>query len=518
MTNPSDTATRKFSTRLREVCIHLFIPAVDSKSTYIALGIITFIALVSRLYYMYLPIGYDEAYTFINFSSRPLHIILADYHAPNNHILNSLLIGIAYRLLGDPIWIVRVPAFIASVLCVPAAYVAGRRFFNAQQALAASAVLAIAPTLIFNAVNGRGYPLIVLFSLLLANFAGILVERQGRTALVAYAVTGALGVYTIPIFLYPMAGISLWVAVTYLTTNGPWANRWRRLWIFLLTCAASGVLTLILYSPVIIFGSGIKSLVANDIVKSETMNDFLENFSIRSRNTWRGWMADINIQIKRMFTFGFLISLFFYRKVSNQRLPMQVFLILGALIMVTLQRVAPLPRIWGYLEMFYLLFSAAGLAWFVYWILKSVWSEQAAGKVLTSLTLLIVLFVFARLTVQTQNRAAWADRTVAPEYFAAEYIASHVTDNDTIVSVAPADIQTAYYLKIMGVPYERYYQRDRPKEIENALVLVRTRGEYKINTLDKVINFYQLTDKLDVDQAEQVFEYGPLLIYSIPSK
>jgi hypothetical protein len=278
------------------------------------------------------------------------------------------------------------------------------------------------------------------------------------------------------------------------------------------------VLTLILYSPVIIFGSGIKSLVANDIVKSETMNDFLENFSIRSRNTWRGWMADINIQIKRMFTFGFLISLFFYRKVSNQRLPMQVFLILGALIMVTLQRVAPLPRIWGYLEVFYLFFSVAGLVWFACWILMSIWNEQTAAKILNGLILLIVLFVLAGLTIQTQSRAARADRTIAPEFFAAEYIADHITAHDTIIAVAPADIQTAYYLKIMGVPYERYYQRDRPKEIENALVLVRTRGEYKINTLDKVINFYQLTDKLDVDQAEQVFEYGPLLIYSIPSK
>jgi hypothetical protein len=229
-------------------------------------------------------------------------------------------------------------------------------------------------------------------------------------------------------------------------------------------------------------------------------------------------MADINIQIKRMFTFGFLISLFFYRKVSNQRLPMQVFLILGALIMVTLQRVAPLPRIWGYLEVFYLFFSVAGLVWFACWILMSIWNEQTAAKILNGLILLIVLFVLAGLTIQTQSRAARADRTIAPEFFAAEYIADHITAHDTIIAVAPADIQTAYYLKIMGVPYERYYQRDRPKEIENALVLVRTRGEYKINTLDKVINFYQLTDKLDVDQAEQVFEYGPLLIYSIPSK
>jgi hypothetical protein len=50
------------------------------------------------------------------------------------------------------------------------------------------------------------------------------------------------------------------------------------------------------------------------------------------------------------------------------------------------------------------------------------------------------------------------------------------------------------------------------------MVLVRTRGEYNINTLDKVLDFYELTAGLDVASSEQVFEYGPLFIFSIPAK
>ena len=424
----------------------------------------------------------------------------------------------AYRLIGNHLWIVRVPAFIASVLGVPMAFIAGRRFFKAHQALAASVILAVSQTFILNAVNGRGYSLIILFSLLLANLAGILVKEGSRSALIAYAITGALGFYTIPIFLYPMAGISLWVVITYLTEAEPWQNRWRKLRIFMITCVASGIMTIILYSPVIIFGTGFESLVSNDIVKSQTWNTFVENFTARSKNTWLNWMFYASPLINQVLGVGFLISLVFYRKLSNQRLPMQFFLVLGAGIMILLQKVASFPRVWGYLEMFYLFFSATGLAWIASEILARIWRKDIREKILSSLVLLIALVVFTNITIKTQNKQTQANRANASEFYMADYIANHILDKDTIVAVAPVDIQIAYYLLIDGVPYEVFYQRDHPAQIENALVLVRTRGEYNINTLQKVLDFYQLTDSLDVDAGNLVFDYGPLFIYSIPSK
>jgi len=496
---------------------HLFIPANDPKYVKIFLGIITLIAIFLRLYIINNPIGYDEAYTFINFSSKPFKFILADYNAPNNHILNSLLIGIFYRILGNHTWIVRVPAFIASILGIPVSFIAARRFFTAQQSLAISAVLAVAPNIVASAANGRGYPLVMLFSLLLMNFAMILVKEQGRSVLSTYAVTGALGFYSVPIFLYPMTGISLWVTTTYLSSSETWQIKWVNLRNFLITCAASGVLTLLLYSPVILFGTGFKSLVANDIVKSQTWHDFGDNIVTRSVLTWQSWMSPITPITRYMLGLGFLLSIILYRKISNQKLPLQVFILLGAAIMLVLQRVFPLPRIWGYLEMFYLLFSAAGLTGAGYLIWQKLGREQSGQKTLSNIILIITLAVFASVTLKTQNRQARLDRTVAPEKFAADYLTEHLTDKDTIVAVAPADIQTAYYLKINGIPYDFFYQRDHPVEIQNAMVLVRTRGEYNLNSLEKVLDFYDLTTKLDVSSSQQVFGYGPLFIYSIPA-
>src|SRR5512138_288777 len=204
---------------LRPLWEHLFVPEKDPPYVFLFLGVITLIGLVLRLLEIDKPIAYDEAYTFINFASRPFKHILADYSAPNNHIFHTILVGIATRLFGGEPWAIRLPAFLAGTLMAPVMYLTARRFFSRAQALGAAALVAVMPVFIDYSVNGRGYTILFVLALLLVNFGGILVTRQSKSALIAYGSTAALGFYTIPIFLYPMAGISLWVATSYLFIN-----------------------------------------------------------------------------------------------------------------------------------------------------------------------------------------------------------------------------------------------------------------------------------------------------------
>lgn len=514
--NRTTSNSRSFSLALRDTLSQLFIPEQDSKLIYLFLGLITLAGVILRLLVINEPIGYDEAYTFIYFAAKPLKFVLADYHVPNNHILYSLLTWIAYRVLGDHTWIVRVPAFIASAITVPVSFLTARRFFTANQSLAISAVLAVYPNMVNDASNGRGYSLILLFSLLLANFAGILVHRESRSALVAYAVTGALGFYSIPIFLYPMAGISLWVLLTYLINGETWQIKWKKIGEFLITCIASGILTLILYSPVILFGTGLKSLIGNDIVRSLTWNDFMTEIPSRISKTWKDWGKHSSLFIKQALAGGFLLSILFYRKASNQKLPMQILLLLAAVIALAVQRVSPLPRVWGYLEMFYVIFSVAGLIWFVTFIFSTFISTQNFDKFVTPIILLTTLLFSANTILVSQSPETIADRTDSPEMYIAEYLSANLTENDTIIATAPTDIETAYYLKVFGISYDFFYQRNRPVEIKNAIVLVRTNE--KFNTLQKVLDAFDLTHQLDISSANNIYEYGPIQVYSIPAK
>jgi dolichyl-phosphate-mannose-protein mannosyltransferase len=504
------------SQSIRATFDHLFIREKDPSYIYLIFAGITLIGFVLRLIDINQSIAYDEAYTFIHFAAREFKHILADYSAPNNHIFHTILVGIVYRFLGGQPWVLRLPAFTAGILMIPAMYITARRFFSSSQSLAASGLIAVTHSFINYSVNARGYTLLFLFTLLLTNFAGILVIRQSKAALIAFTLTAALGFYTIPIFLYPMAGISLWVFVTYLVTREPWRIKFHKMAVFLGICILSILLTIILYSPVIIFGSGLSSLIGNEIVKPLNWSTFLENLDPRMIKAWNKWMMGVGPASENLFSGGFLLSLLLYRKVSNQKLPLQFFLALGAAILVVLQRVTPLPRIWLYLEVFYLMFAAAGLVWLAELLVSRFASPLLTERILSVAILLIFIGVFTNTVIARQQNPVFQDLDLLPEAYAANYLADHLTPADTIVATGPVDIQTAYYLSFHNIPFERFYQRDHPVKIQNALVMVRQNSKYK--TPESVVDFFKLDQVLDLPRAELVYEYASVQIYSIPSK
>ena len=487
---------------------HLFLPGKDPAYVYGLLGAITLAGMILRFWKIDQPIAYDEAYTFIQYATRGVKHILADYSAPNNHIFHTLLVSISYMLFGDQTWVVRVPAFLAGTLCIPAAYFTARRLFNVEQALTAAALVALTPWFIDYSANGRGYTLIVLFSLLLANLGALLIQEQSRPALAAYAITAALGFYTIPIFLYPMAGVSLWVLASLLTSRAPEKGRANQVWIFIGTCLVSGILVLFLYSPVILFGTGLDSITSNEFVESRDGELFIENLRPRAVRTWESWMMGIGQPVQYLLLGGFLASMLFHRKIATQRLPLPVYLVLAIAILLVVQQVAPLARVWIYLEAFYLMFAGAGLAWLAGLLLRRLGTSPST--VVPAVTLLLVIAVFISHYLDLRQSSANRDRS--PEQYAAGFLATHLQDGDRILAVAPVDIQTAYYLHMNGVSSDVFYRRDHPEPVENVILLLRTGTRY--NTPESVLDFYKLAPDFDPGSFRQIYEYGPVHVYS----
>jgi hypothetical protein len=104
----------------------------------------------------------------------------------------------------------------------------------------------------------------------------------------------------------------------------------------------------------------------------------------------------------------------------------------------------------------------------------------------------------------------------SPEAYAADYLADHLKPEDTLVATGPVDIETAYYLSLHGISFDRFYKRDHPVEIQHALVLTRENSKYK--TPESVVNFFKLEKDLDVTAAELIFEYANLKVYSVPAR
>ena len=83
---------------VRALFKNLFVQERESLYILLIIAGITLAGFVLRVLVIHRPIAYDEAYTFINFASRPFKHILADYSAPNNHIFHTILVGLGVKL------------------------------------------------------------------------------------------------------------------------------------------------------------------------------------------------------------------------------------------------------------------------------------------------------------------------------------------------------------------------------------------------------------------------------------
>lgn len=192
---------------------------------------------------------YDEVYTLLFFVSQGCERIVTDYHAPNNHVLFSLLLRPFY-LLSDSEFVLRLPSF----LCAAGTLAATFRLAHQKSGLPAGCLAALLlGTNVFyqtHAVQVRGYSLAMLLGTILAGdvlaggpnlSTGVRGFRVGRIALL-----GAAFLYVMPsnlLFFAPWAGAAVlshgrrhgWQAA------GREALRW----------AAAGLLAALLYLPIV---------------------------------------------------------------------------------------------------------------------------------------------------------------------------------------------------------------------------------------------------------------------------
>ena len=166
-----------------------------------------------RLLYLFEPIRYDEAYTWIYYASHSPLQALVYYDVPNNHILHSLLVMISTWIFGSAEWAIRLPAFVAGVLLIPAAFLLALELTGEGAAASFAAVLTASSSyLIEYSINARGYTLVCLFTLVLLLAAREMCAGKWRAAgPVLFVAAGAAGLATIPIMIYPLAVAAVWV-------------------------------------------------------------------------------------------------------------------------------------------------------------------------------------------------------------------------------------------------------------------------------------------------------------------
>lgn len=215
------------------------------------------------------PLRDDEAFTFLAFGLRSIWVAWTDYSTVNNHVLHSLLVSVSHSIGGWDPSVLRMPAFLAACLTLPALWWFVRQEHGWLAAALATGLFATSPLFLEYGTNARGYTLLTLFFALSLLHGRALVRRPNANKLwMSQAVIIALGFLATPIMAFPAAITVTWMLMLRYRQGGiagllPFTVK-MGVWF----CIALAI-TLILYAPVLVV-SGFDALFNNPYVKAGT--------------------------------------------------------------------------------------------------------------------------------------------------------------------------------------------------------------------------------------------------------
>lgn len=273
-----DQGCRQAGATLREARVWA---GVELRARWAVLAAITAAALVLRAAYLGQPMRVDESVTYLEFVSKPLIYGIAYYPAPNNHILHTVLAHVATALFGGEPWAIRLTALLAGTLMVPAAALAAVALQGRAAALPAAALVAVSWPWVFYSANARGYTLFGLLFLLMIPLCVKLRKQADAGAWIWFAILAALWLYTIPVALYALAPLALWVLAGR-------AAAWREAGPALL---GAGALTLVLYAPALT-ASGFAAAITPEmqpLARADALRG-IPQFALR---LWSHWGQDV---------------------------------------------------------------------------------------------------------------------------------------------------------------------------------------------------------------------------------
>lgn len=421
-----------------------------------------------RLLFLSAPMGHDEAYTIMAFSRQSWLGAVSDYHLPNNHIFQTLLLKLSSTMFGTQPWAERLPVFLAGIGLIPAVYWLARQIYGKATALLASGLAAALPMLIEYSTIARGYALYILFSVLLFGLAVYLSRKNNLFAWVLFILIGAAGFFTVPFMLYPFGAACLWLVVNLAQaeTFQAYGHAWRLVKYVLAAGLVTGILSMLLYSPVVIFGTGLNSLIGNSFVSRLSWAAFWPTFGERMKSTWGEWNYDLPLIFQYLLAAGVAFATIFHGRISRVRVPLQFILPLWCGLVVVLQRGDPLTRLWSFGMPFWLIWASAG------WLALLTWNKNQQRLQFTAVAIVLLLsMVWGILRVQ-RYFPQWQPGKGQIERVA-EQIAIQYSPGDGVAVASPDDAPLWYYLDQYGLHDAGVYHLEQG-DFSRLFVVVNT--------------------------------------------
>lgn len=234
---------------------------------------IVFIVPMSLVFFLlfYLPITYDEAYTFINFIDRGVIVSAAYYPSPNNHVLYSIISAFINLFNFNtimPFRIISVIYFLLSLIITVKIFLGNSLNLKKYHYLLIS-VFPLSLIYMYEASLARGYSLLILLTLINIYLIQKILKNKDDKYLKTLSFFTSLAFYTIPSYFY--CHVVFCIIILCCKRNS---------FIFLIKSNIIILfLTLLFFFPIIIF-QGYDFIFTNNLIERINYNQFFLYLSI----------------------------------------------------------------------------------------------------------------------------------------------------------------------------------------------------------------------------------------------
>lgn len=416
---------------------HAFAEFQSRPGHYTALALLILIGVLIRARYLDQPIRYDEALTYLDYASQPVSVIVSTYNEPNNHIFHSILVHLSTQVFGNSPATLRIPAFIAGVLILPALYVVSQRLFNPATALVAVALAAVSMSLVEFSVLARGYSIVTLMFILLVGLADRLRSDPDWIYWVLFALLAALGLYTIPVMVYPLGVVALWLLLLIL--REPVSRRGRTLFRFIVTMIGAALLTGVLYLP-LLRTQGLGVLVGNQFVAQPNAAEFYQRLPYLLETLFGFPLRGVPWGLAVIIVLGALLAWLLNRQISRAPVSLARAAVLWLVPVLLLQRVIPFDRTWLFLAPLLFMLGAAGITY----VLSR--REGLATVAAFGVIALMGVPLVTSQAIETSDQIG----NVPDAEAAALFLGQLLQPGDEVLAASPVDEPIHYYLDLHG--------------------------------------------------------------------
>lgn len=385
------------------------------------------------------PISIVEAESYMDFAILPMSEIISDYSLPKNHVFHNLLTHLSTAVLGTGVVSLRLPDFLASVLCLPLFYLFVRAMFNRYIALTTLAIVACSGPLIGVGALAVGFGLCwfcFTASLLLGRH---FIKSNDLTSAMLIAVVNALGLWIMPSYCYAALSVFIWLflslAITY--TNSL-RERMIRLVFALLVFVG---ITMLLYAP-ILSEHGLGHIIDHHSHPRLDWHTFDLTHTDMAFSLW----SLVEDTTSGVIIFLGLAGLVYSAFVSSKlRILLFSMFISGVMLCLILRRIEP-PGVWSFTLFVFHLSSAIGLFYLLKFLQEKAFPNWSKGG-RTFISSLIVALLFTWI-----GYGYWWSRTagVPQADEIATFIGEHLRPGDRFYVQHPWDAPIGFALRSAG--------------------------------------------------------------------